>query len=80
MAKQGDTNDQNYLLPLEFQKGSENDPTNSTLQDFLNQLGGTNHENDIKKVVKEIVRVLVAFYLRYFSRIFAGCPLYRVKG
>lgn len=62
MAKQGAINDQNYLLPLEFQKGSENDPTNSTLQDFLNRLGGTNHENDIKKVVKEIVRVLIAFY------------------
>ncbi|XP_066137388.1 uncharacterized protein THADA isoform X2 [Euwallacea fornicatus] len=46
---------QSGLPPLEFQRGGENLPTNSALQELLNQLGEQSPENDNKKVIKDII-------------------------
>lgn len=44
-----------FPLPLKFQRNKERLPNNSTLQNFLKQLGETTQDNDTKKVIKEIV-------------------------
>lgn len=47
-----------FPLPLKFQRNKERVPNNSTLQNFLKQLGETTQDNDSKKVIKEIVSCL----------------------
>lgn len=59
MSKNSDSSHQGNLLPLDFQKGNVNDPTNSTLQEFLKQLELVHNENDTKKIIKEIVNIFM---------------------
>ncbi|XP_076259481.1 thyroid adenoma-associated protein homolog isoform X2 [Rhynchophorus ferrugineus] len=47
------------LLPIEFQNIVGNNLRNPLLQNFLKELGAASHENDVKKIIKEIVNLYV---------------------
>ncbi|XP_030763962.1 thyroid adenoma-associated protein homolog isoform X2 [Sitophilus oryzae] len=59
MAEISNTIKESSLLPLEFQNGVNKNLTNPTLQNFLKELAATDHENDIKKIIEEIVHCYV---------------------